>query len=197
MIKELVIAVYNKDYSWVNKLDPKVKITPYRKGNNVLLPGEIYMPVNVGKGDHTIFHHLYTNYDNLADITFFSQDYPFDHVRNYVDIINGDETLWEDKGHQQKPGCWFFCTQYAVINCNRRGAPHSPRLNMLKMWEQLFDTPCPQTFHFTPTMHFAISKEYAHTLPRSRYKQIMDILATEPDSPWEIERLAPYIFSLI
>jgi hypothetical protein len=197
MIKELVIAAYDRDYSWVNKLNPKIKITPYRKGDNPLLPGEAYIPLNQGRDVHTFFYHLFINYNNLADVTFFSQDYPFDHVQNYIDIINGDEKLWTQLSVQSIPGCWFFCTQYNVLTCDKQGAPHHPGLNLEKMWNQLFDIPCPNSFHFTPTGHFAISKEYARKLPRSRYKQIINILETQPTSPWEIERLEPYILSAV
>jgi hypothetical protein len=41
MIKELVIAAYDRDYNWVENIARNVKITPYRKGSNPPNSGEI------------------------------------------------------------------------------------------------------------------------------------------------------------
>jgi hypothetical protein len=197
MIKELVIAAYDRDYNWVENIARNVKITPYRKGSNPPNSGEILIKPNVGRDVHTFFYHLWANYDNLADITFFSQDYPFDHVSNYIEIINGDNLLWNAHAHQFNEGCWFFCTQYKVLNCDKNGSPHHPGLNLEGMWEQLFDLPCPDSFQFTPAGHFAVTKEHARKISKSQYRKILDILESQPISPWEIERLEPYIFSII
>lgn len=193
-MKELVIAAYDRDYNWVKSLNPDVKVTVYRKGSNQLLEGEILIEPNLGRDVHTFFYHLYTQYDNLADVTFFSQDFPFDHVSNYIELINGNEILWNAYSHQHTEGCWFFCTQYGVLTCDKNGSPHHPGLNLEKMWNQLFESMCPNTLSFTPTGHFAITKTSATLIPKEFYKKILNILETEPTSPWEIERLEPYIF---
>ena len=62
------------------------------------------------------------------------------------------------------------------------------------MWETLFITSCPDIIHFTPTGHFALSREQARKIPLEYYKNILNILETQPTSPWELERLEPYIF---
>lgn len=193
-MKELVISVYDRDYSWVSQLDKDVKITPYRKGNGALKEGEILIEPNVGRDVHTFFYHLYNRYDTLAPLTFFSQDYPFDHVSNYVSIINGKLPIRERFAVQSNDGCWFFCTQYGLLKCDVNGAPHHPGLQLDKMWNKVFGTECPTTLEFTPTGHFAITDDKARSLPRSFYKNILNILEQDPNSPWEIERLEPYIF---
>lgn len=193
-MKELVIAAYDRSYSWVKDLNSDIRITVYRKGSNPLLSNEVLIEPNVGRDVHTFFNHLYSRYDSLSDVTFFSQDYPFDHVSNYIEIINGDRELWDKHSHQSVDGCWFFCTQYGILSCDRSGRPHHPNLNLEKMWGLLFsDLPCPETFYFTPTGHFAITREHARKIPREYYKHILDILSTYKTSPWEIERLEPYI----
>ena len=193
-MKELVIAAYDRDYSWVKLLNPDIKVTVYRKGPNELLEDEILVEPNLGRDVHTFFNHLYTQYDTLADVTFFSQDFPFDHVSNYVELINGTEALWNIHAKQSTDGCWFFCTQYGVITCDRNGAPHHPGLDLPTMWATLFDTDCPDTISFTPTGHFAITKDHARKIPKEFYKHTLNILETQETSPWEIERLEPYIF---
>ena len=62
MKKELVIAAYDRDYSWVNKLNNDVSVTVYRKGSGGLLDGEILITPNVGRDVHTFFYHLYNNF---------------------------------------------------------------------------------------------------------------------------------------
>ena len=76
MQKELVISAFVRDTSWVNKINKDVSIKKYKKGKNLNLDDEIYIENNVGRDVHTFFYHILNNYDNLADITFFSQDYP-------------------------------------------------------------------------------------------------------------------------
>jgi hypothetical protein len=87
-MKEIIIAAYDRDYSWIDQLDDDVKITIYRKGTNQNNPNEIYIENNVGRDVHTFFYHFANNYDNLSDYTFTSQDYFEDHVNNYIELIN-------------------------------------------------------------------------------------------------------------
>jgi hypothetical protein len=141
-MKELVIAAYDRDYSWVNDL-VDVKITVYRKGTNPLLPNETLIDPNVGRDVHTFFYHLYENYDNLSDITFFSQDYPFDHVANYIDIINGDTETRNQNAVQYSSDFWIFNSQRMIYACDQYGSPHHPGLDVEGMWNYVFNTSIP------------------------------------------------------
>lgn len=83
--KEIVVAKYNEDLNWLNSLNGG-KVTIYNKGkddssDSVKLP-------NIGREPQTYFHHIVNNYDNLSEWTFFTQGNPFDHVRNFVEIVN-------------------------------------------------------------------------------------------------------------
>ena len=75
--KEIVVAAYDRDLSWLNIIDPTIKKTVYRKGSDAQNDSEILLEPNVGRCVHTFFNHLHKNYDSLADYTFFAQDYPF------------------------------------------------------------------------------------------------------------------------
>jgi hypothetical protein len=193
-MKEIIIAAYDRDYSWIENLNQDVKVTVYKKGLNKLEPNEILIEPNLGRDVHTFFYHLVNRYDSLSDITFFSQDYPFDHVSNYIEMINGDRDLWNQNAKQTNGECWFFCTQYEILSCDRNGNPDHPGLELEKMWNKLFRYPCPEVINFTPTGHFAISKAQAKKIPVEYYKHMLNILETQPTSPWEVERLEPYIF---
>jgi len=194
-MKELVIAAYNRDYSWVDELPRNIKITVYKKGDLPPSPNEIIIYPNVGRDVHTFFYHLYTQYFNLSEITFFSQDFPFDHVANYKEIIAGDINTWKNFARQQNSGFWIFQNNPNLFSCDQSGLPHDRKgLKLKQMWENLFTSPCPSTIQFTPAGHFAVSKEQVHKLPRDYYKRIVDILITQHLAPWEIERMEAYIF---
>ena len=102
MTRELVIAAYDKYLDWLDKINSDIKVTVYRKGDEEKQrEDEIKIEPNKGRCVHTFFNHIYTNYDNLSDITFFGQDWPFDHWENIVEVVNnGTENL----RHQLKIG---------------------------------------------------------------------------------------------
>ena len=88
---ELVIARYNEDLSWLNKVKNK-KITIYNKGESIK---EKYIKLdNIGRESHTYLYHIINNYDNLSDITIFSQGDPFFHSPKFIDLIK-DPLLFE------------------------------------------------------------------------------------------------------
>ena len=144
MNKEIVIAAYDKDLSWLSTLHDDTKKTIYRKGDYELLDGEIRLD-NVGRDVHTFFTHLYLNYDNLSDITFFAQDYPFDHWEDLVEVINN--STWSDKCALNVDGYYgfHFNTNQPNTPVNLKMVDGSPtQLIVGMMWDlsqsQQFDT---------------------------------------------------------
>jgi hypothetical protein len=193
-MKEIIIAAYDRDYSWIDQLDDDVKITVYRKGTNQNNPNEIYLENNVGRDVHTFFYHFAHNYDNLSDYTFTSQDYFEDHVNNYIDLINKNTKFWDYYAQQVFSECWFFSTAAPVLICDKNGNPHHSDLNIEEIWNMLFKNPCPNVIRFTPAGHFCISKNHVRRRPVGFYLHILKILEDIEISPWVIERLMPYIF---
>ena len=59
MTKELVIAAYDKDLSWVSDINSDVKTTIYRKGTKTDNQNEIFIDPNIGRCVHTFFNHIY------------------------------------------------------------------------------------------------------------------------------------------
>jgi hypothetical protein len=83
---EIVIARYNEDISWINKIPSKTKITIYNKGIDDIKYPSIKLP-NVGRESHTYLTHIIDNYDNLADTTIFTQGEPFFHSPNFIELV--------------------------------------------------------------------------------------------------------------
>ena len=91
MTKHLVIARYNENIDWVKNINCVDKIYLYNKGDNIDIE-HIKLP-NINREAHTYIHHIVTNYDQLADITFFCQGHPFDHMSGDITIENINEKI--------------------------------------------------------------------------------------------------------
>lgn len=218
MQKELVVAAFDRDLSWLNDVDPSVTTTVYRKGSDKAYKGEIQLPINKGRCVHTFFNHLYERYDSLADVTFFVQDYPFDHFEHLLEVLKGDNfykhaTLsiggyhgfhWNSiKVHSEKGGLMWdmYPTLHHgegnILACNKYGQPqwNNPNMNLDLFWAYIFSDPIPDRYEFIPGGHFSITREHAQLRPREFYKKIVDLLLHYEDYPWIIERFECYIFN--
>lgn len=222
MSKELVIAAYDSYIDWLDKINKDVKITVYRKGEeSPQRKDEIRIEPNKGRCVHTFFNHIYQNYDNLADYTFFAQDYPFDHWENIIDVVNAnDVNIYKELAQikiggyygyhfntitvpSSKGGCMWnlsLSKQHGsgkVLVCDSNGRPQdsNPNIDVDSYWQKLFTCEKPAEYEFMPGGHFGISKEHAQLRSKSFYKEIIDLLLQDINAPWIIERLECYIFN--
>ena len=195
--KELVVALWDKDYSWVNDVNSDVKVTKYNKNKETLTDDHILIEPNVGRDVHTFFWHIVNRYNDLADYTFFAQDQINDHVHNYPEIINGSYNEISKYAVQQAGECWYFNSQVPYIaTCDRDGAPWHPGLPLPQIWKELFNEEMPiDQISFTAAGHFCVTKEQVHLQPIEYYENVLRILAEFELAPWCIERLHPYIFN--
>lgn len=92
MKKELIIAVYNEDISWINNINSVDKIIVYNKGDRDIFSNipniEVIKLPNVGREAHTFVYHIVENYEKLADHTIFLQGDPFYHSYLTPETIN-------------------------------------------------------------------------------------------------------------
>lgn len=220
MNKELVIAAYDKDISWTSNLNKDVKVSVYRKGDAMQYEDEHIIIPHVGRDVHTFFYHIYHNYDKLSDITFFAQDYPFDHWENIVEVIN-DESLFKKECALNIGGYygyhWNTITEYSIekgggmwdmydtthhgvgkiLSCDNYGRPHDivNDINMIEFWEMFFEESPPNRYEFIPGGHFGITREHALLRSKNFYKKVVDLLHHNNKTPWVIERLECYMFN--
>ena len=207
--KELVIATYNRTYDWIDQVNSDVSVKVYTKDLNTLSTNEIVIPNNVGRDVHTFFYHIVNQYDNLADVTFFSQDFGLEHVENYPEIINGDQAVWNAEAKQHFEEYWayqkgpyegwqWWNAQHfggQVLRCDATGLPNHPNLPLKETWDKLFTTQFPEFIEFVPGGHFSITKSQIHIRSKAFYQEVLRILETEYIAPWVFERLEPYIFN--
>ena len=211
MTKELVIAVYDKDYSfWVDRVNHDVKRSIYRKGNaKPLSVNEIRIEPHIGRDIHTFFWHILHRYETLSDVTFFAQDFPFDHWGKIVEDINsenftkctiqingfyGHYTPVIDTGLRLVQAGQF--NGGSVLKCLSNGLPHDGinGVNVNKFWDELFLEEKPTLYEFLPAVHCAITKEQILKRSKEFYNQIVNLLEQHKEAPWSIERLFLYIF---
>jgi hypothetical protein len=219
MKKEIVIAAYDKNLDWLNRLNANIKKTIYRKGNKSENSNEIYIENNKGRCVHTFFNHILSNYNNLSDITYFVQDYPFDHWENVVEILNEETTTHKEQikiggyyGYHwntittpsDKGGIMWSLIPSAhhgkgnILMCNSNGSPQdtNPLINVDEYWNILFHGLPPNVYEFMPGGHFGLTKEHAQLRSKEFYTKIVNLLLKEEVAPWLIERLECYIFNI-
>lgn len=185
---QLIISHYEKNLSWLDNIACDKVI--YTKSNS---DNENYIKLkNVGREPHTFFHHIIENYDSLSDWTFFSQDDPFDHVPNFLDIINNFPNNIIEPKIQSNNESYFFG---ARLECQPNGIPHHPGLDLSYIWSRLFIPPIDEKIIFTAGVIFCVSKSQIQSRSVEFYKDCLDILLNRDLSPWEFERIMPYIFN--
>lgn len=213
MLKEIVISAYDKSIDWTSELNEDIKITIYRKGNVIPLnKGEILIEPNLGRCVHTFFNHICLNYENLADYTYFAQDYPFDHWGNLIEVINNDPLNMEASAQLKIGGYYGYHNNTlgsawsldrsqqlgrgSVLVCSSNGHPQdmNPLINVDKYWDILFNEPRPNNYEFIPGGHFCITRKQVHIRTKEFYKKITELLIDDITAPWMIERLECYIF---
>lgn len=201
MNKEVVIAAYkraDRNYDWIKDLDPSIKVTVYRKGNEAdLKENEIYLKNNVGRDIHTFFTHLINRYDSLADYTYFTQDYFADHVPNYVDIMNGDINTLNSNAVIAGKGWWCLHVVPYIGNFSYRDNTDGFFCEVQKIYETLFYEPCPEVIQWVPAAasHYVISKEKVREIPLYFLKKAVYLLEKAHMSPWAFEILHTLILS--
>jgi hypothetical protein len=153
MSKQIIICRYNEDVDWVNQLTCDYLI--YNK-SDVKLDNPNIINLNnhfSGRESHTMIYHLYHNYDNLADETIFLQGNPFDHYDKPVDTINKiSSNLFYPLGVIEK--------YIGMENTSQD-----------KLYNFLFNKPCPESLIFVRGSQFYISKQCIHLHSRTFYKK--------------------------
>jgi hypothetical protein len=94
MIKkiDLVVARYNEKLDWLKDVPKNINIIIYNKGLEDLTQTFIKLP-NIGRESHTYLYHIITNYNNLADITIFSQGDSIFHSPDFIKLLKNTKSF--------------------------------------------------------------------------------------------------------
>jgi len=185
---KLVISRYNENLDWANQFS---NVLIYNKGNNVTISHNIITLPNIGREGHTIFHHIYENYDCLDEYTAFLQGNPFDHSPNLI------SNLTKYISSDFIPDFQYLSENYYdtyVFDC-----PHHSCLPMRIVYNKVFGCNMLENkkMSFASGAQFIVSKRRILKRPREFYKNIIEILeySVKPVEGWAIERLQNEIFN--
>jgi len=176
----LVIAAYQKDLDWLDKIDnDELEIVLINKGRWTEHPKYKCITIpNIGVTDNSFIYYTSTYYDELREYTIFMQDFPFDHYEKALEFLN--EKRYE-KGFQPLADKRIYIaagedTQIFVeglVNCNFIGVAF----------------PC--------GAQYSVPKEYIHNKPKWFWENLRDKLPwyTHPFTAYFLERAWTYIYN--
>jgi len=173
--KEIVVAKYNEDISWLSKLPYRAVVydkSGIKTGNAVNLP-------NVGREAHTYAEHIARNYDKLADVTIFTQAKPFDHAPDFVAAI-------------QEPVARFTTYGVHTLESFATGDANHPGLPLADLFCELTNRCMPPKVTFKPGALFAATRYVLQQYPQEWWRRLADKLAspdTQTWAAWTMERL--------
>ena len=203
MRKEFVSARYQENMGLTVKLLPDdVDLVIYNKGGKFDLPEKVRKRAstitslrNVGREAHTYLHHLVENYDDLADITMFSQADVKAHLYGH--------TVGEFFDYDNPDRAWSFMhlqsteesLKYSNWNPHRAALP--PHINAaishwgarpsdtpFSVWWDKFvklPAPTPRNVRFSWGGVFSITRAHAHQYSKGYYKKLLKALASHPN----------------
>jgi len=199
---ELVVSRYDEDLSWLGNVPDAFVITVYDKGgeaNSGIRHRGSSIPIeNVGHEAHTYLHHIVTRYDDLADITVFSQGKPFDHVPDFhrtlkrlaESSLDVKDFLWLGFviDRDDSTGSLLF----------RKWHP-GKKLPMEEFWQRVFSAsefPTPSFCIFCPGAHFVATAALIRSRPREFYENALNASADLPDAGHCFERCWDQVFGV-
>jgi hypothetical protein len=196
-LREIVIARYNEDISWSDNFHDIRTI--YNKGEQIAGVKSIQLP-NVGRESHTYLYHIITNWNNLAEQTFFCQGDINKHRIAQADI----ETFFESPGLFKSQGLyrdsnWGYINHLGKWNDEKTsGKMKKAELSFGAWFDQTIKTPRGDFFFFQPGANFCVHKKVITSRSCEFYKTLMKRIENHinPEEGHYFERAWIYIFGL-
>ena len=189
---EIVIAKYQEDVSWADSLNPLIKKTIYDKGD----PKSDNALPNVGRESHTYLHHISSQYDNLSDLTIFSQGASHEDINPsrpdiFIHMIN---TLAGSLSLLLKKDGFYMDLAPAITTMSIEACWEMDSIykNLGEFFNHLFGF-IPEDKEYLCRAHavFAVQKKNILKRPQSFYQQALDSLmhSSCPQEAHFMERL--------
>lgn len=184
---ELVIARYNEDLSWIDRLP--CKSTIYNKGSHC--GRYCYTLSNIGRESHTYLCHIINNYSDLSDLIVFTQGDPFPHCPDFIDKTQSIVQKGLDKPFRNLSS-WTLSVQ--ELKCDYWPYANWPNL-VPEVAHSLFGKDFNRPIWFGAGAIFAVTKEAIRQHPLSFYEKAIEFHNTNNDGyAHAFERLWPTIF---
>ena len=213
--RELVVARFKEDVSWVN--DCPIPVCLYNKcagwnpiefGDHVV---ERWLP-NKGREAGTYLHHIVTNYNDLAEWTNFVQGKPHStDLLGRLSVSYTDSTSLSRHYKLEWPGPnvtdhdlveWHggYEVRYgdAHYHGDRTPEENAPWLNLV--WSTWFSSAQPQNWHYGYGAEMAVPRHRIQARPLSFWKRALEACLASPHddkSYWAGNPASGYAFELI
>ena len=213
MTKQIVIARYKEDIEWTKYLDYETII--YSKGGPVETNHKVIQMPNIGMGGATFWYHIIENYDNLADITLFTQGHPFDADFETLKGWGPDEkSVKELQDFYFNLPENFVCSPNCFVNviADRFSSPpnynqrhHDCFIYYSSNWREWIDNFLDPTHiinFYEPTLMYrngqlSLTKEAIRSNSKEYYIKLMDHWKYDnPIGEWLFEISAAYMFNI-
>ena len=169
---EIVIARYDEDVSWCDNY--KNFVTIYNKGkDNINYP--FIKLENKGHLADTILRHIINNYDNLADVTFFSHG-----SYNY----RNDQIIKEEGNCHRYFDDFVSCHSNTLVIIPRRSPHGSSTFNnypdtLSNVYEKIFNKKYIANYNWSCGKWISVSKEKIRNSPKEIYQKMLDFVLAD------------------
>jgi len=187
---ELVIARYQENLDWVQKISSVDCVTVYNKHyefNN--LP-------NLGREAETYLYHIIHRYDSLSEYTIFSQGDPLFHEHEFIEKINDLNNLIQST---KKTGIRFFSFEDTEPVTGVKRQEHPNGLPIYYFLDLLFGIELQSTIDvkYNCAALFIVHKNNILSRPKEFYQFLRCFVSNSknPMEAWIFERLWKYIFN--
>ena len=173
-MREIVVAKYKEDLSWLDKIDNGYWKTVVTKGVDT---------PNKGREITSFLYHIINRYSSLAEVTIFCQGNPFDHATNFLEDMKGECNGYVGIGE-------------GVFECDGNGSPHHTGLDVCGGFEFISGSLLSGKVSFIRGGQFMVSKEVVLRRSLSFYESLFDWVNLRSDNhPWVMERLWSTLFN--
>lgn len=195
-MKRLIIARYKEDITWLDKINDSWLPMVVQKGTEEQ-EGDI---PNRGREPTSFLYAILKHYDNIEpnDVLAFVQGDPFPHTTNFIDNLNGLNSVegfspiaggppvvvtWKATGHKE-----VFKEPFIS---DGQGNPHHPGVPVGEWYTKWMGKEFPNGgVAFYPGGQFIVPGSLVTAKPRSFWQQIYDDTMAENDAtPYVLERL--------
>ena len=173
---EIVISRYDEDVSWCENY--KEFVTIYNKGKDDLTYPSIKLE-NKGHQIGTELTHIITNYDSLADVTFFTHG-SFNYRNDQLIKEKGKCHRYFEDFVSYSPNTLVYIPRNDLPNTNDKIYDYN--MTMGEVYEFLFGTPYIRNFDWACGKWISVSKEKIRNKPKEFYVKMLEFVLSDYNS---------------
>jgi hypothetical protein len=191
----IVVARYREEITWIpSHWESNVYL--YNKGSmdsSLSRFPHFQQLSNVGRESHTYLHHIIEHYDDLTDIIYFTQAYPFDHAPYFIECVNseiGQFASFTMLGRTNK----IFQLDVSKYEEQYSGIQDCFHQTIQRLFGEHF---MKSLVYFSPGAIFAVQKQIIRQRSKEFYETALHLLdySVDPMEGYCFERLWNIIFA--